>query len=48
LAIDLINGSDKLRHWVEKNGSFEELQAIEKQGRNDFELKRREVISIYY
>jgi len=48
LAIDLINGSDKLRHWVEKNGSFDELQAIEKQGYDDFELKRREVISTYY
>jgi len=44
LAIDLINGSDELRYWVEKNGGFDELQAIEKQGRNDFELKRYEVL----
>jgi uncharacterized protein YbbC (DUF1343 family) len=28
MPVDLINGTDELRHWVEKNGSEEEYQAI--------------------
>ncbi len=27
--IDIINGSDKLRHWVEKNEPIEKLTAFE-------------------
>lgn len=44
LAIDLINGNTELRQWVEKNGSFEELQSIEQQGREEFESKRQQVL----
>ena len=40
LAIDVINGTDALRHWVERNGTFEELQAIEKTGMDEYMDKR--------
>lgn len=36
LAIDLINGTDKVRHWVEKGGSMDELRQIEKNNMNSF------------
>ena len=29
LPIDIINGSDRLRHWVESNGSLEMLEEME-------------------
>ncbi len=35
LAIDLINGTEKVKKWVENNGSYEELLAIEEIGRDD-------------
>lgn len=44
LPIDLINGTDQLRLWVEKNGSFEELVEIEMKGRADFMEKRKEIL----
>ena len=31
LPIDIINGSDRLRHWVESNGSLEMLEEMEEQ-----------------
>ncbi len=46
LAIDLINGTEKVKKWVENNGSYEELLAIEEIGRDDY-LKRRSEILIY-
>ncbi len=32
LAIDLINGGEELRHWVEKDGTAEDLAQLEAQG----------------
>ena len=34
--IDLLNGTDQLRLWVERQGSLEELEAIEGEGRKEF------------
>jgi hypothetical protein len=44
LAIDLINGTDKVRHWVEKNGSVSDLIKIEKIGHDDYLNKRAKVL----
>lgn len=43
-AVDLINGTDRLRQWYEKNGSFEELLSIENQGHGDFINQRSEIL----
>lgn len=40
LPIDLINGTEKVRHWVEKGGDLKELAEIEKEGLGDFLEKR--------
>ena len=40
MPVDLINGTDQLRHWVERNGSFEDLISIEEVGREEFMDKR--------
>lgn len=40
MPVDLINGTDQLRHWVESNGSFEDLISIENSGRADYILQR--------
>ena len=44
MPIDILNGTDKLRMWVEKNGSYEELLEIESMGAGDFEAKRKDVL----
>ncbi len=44
LAIDLINGSDEVRFWVDKLGSFSELQKIETQGHHEFLNKRQDIL----
>lgn len=46
LAIDLINGTDEVRHWVNKLGSFSELTKIETRGFDQF-LNQKENIIIY-
>lgn len=46
LAIDLINGTDEVRLWVEKNGSLNDLIKIEQLGMDQF-LNQRENILIY-
>lgn len=46
LPIDILNGSDRPRLWVEKKGSIRELEKIERDGLEDF-LDRREDILIY-
>lgn len=35
--IDVINGTDEIRKWIEKNGSFEELVRIEKESIKKFQ-----------
>jgi len=46
LAIDLINGTDTVRLWVEKNGSLDELNRLEKVGYDHY-LGLREKALIY-
>ncbi len=41
LPIDILNGTDQLRLWVDRRGAFEELEAIERQGRVAFMEDRR-------
>lgn len=44
MPVDLINGSDQLRHWVERSGSFQELLDIEQKGLGEFLEKRKEIL----
>ncbi|EAQ99672.1 exo-beta-N-acetylmuramidase NamZ domain-containing protein [Maribacter sp. HTCC2170] len=44
MPIDIINGTDKLRHWVENNGDFEELDSFENFNSHQIQL---EEIKIY-
>ncbi len=46
LAIDLINGSDKIRNWVESKSTFKDLIQLEDKGKPEF-LKQRKSILIY-
>jgi uncharacterized protein YbbC (DUF1343 family) len=46
MPIDLINGTDKLRLWVEKNGSDDEYHQLMVQGQSDFK-KLRDSILLY-
>ena len=43
-AVDMINGTDKLRHWYESNGSLEELVEIEKLGQEQYQSQRQEIL----
>lgn len=44
LPIDMINGTDQLRLWVESKGSYFRLQELERGNWGDFEQKRAEVL----
>lgn len=44
LAIDLINGTDEVRHWVNKLGSLSDLRKIEIQGHDKFLNEKAETI----
>lgn len=44
LPIDILNGSDKLRKWIESNGSVDELKTIEQLGRIEYLEKRTEIL----
>ena len=44
MPVDLINGTDKLRLWVEHKGTFEELLEIEKEGQEEFKEMRKEIL----
>ncbi len=46
MPIDILNGTDLVRNWVEQNGSFEELVEIEKEGLDKF-LDERNQILVY-
>jgi uncharacterized protein YbbC (DUF1343 family) len=41
LPIDLLNGNDLCRKWVEKNGNFDELISIEQDGMQEFMYRRK-------
>ncbi|WP_109833087.1 exo-beta-N-acetylmuramidase NamZ family protein [Reichenbachiella versicolor] len=44
LPIDIINGTDKIRKWIESDGSYGELLAIEKEGMNEYLINRKEIM----
>lgn len=44
VPVDLINGTDELRHWVEKRGSEEEYQAIMKKGQAEWQEQRKSIL----
>ena len=46
LAIDLINGTDEVKNWVNNLGTFEQLKKIETRGFDQF-LNQRESILLY-
>ena len=43
LPIDLLNGTDQLRHWMETQGSRPELEALEKEGLEAYSEARERV-----
>lgn len=46
MPIDILNGSDALRKWIEAGGSADDLHAIENRGRDEY-LRMREEILLY-
>ena len=44
MPIDILNGSDKLRYWVESDGNLDELEGIEQIGAEEFAEKRSAVL----
>ncbi len=44
MPIDLINGTDKLRHWVETRGTRSEYELIAREGRSEYETKRSQIL----
>ena len=46
LAIDYINGTDKVKNWVEMHGNLQELEEIEQSNFSDF-LKTRKDVLLY-
>ncbi|MEO9966075.1 MAG: DUF1343 domain-containing protein [Reichenbachiella sp.] len=44
LPIDILNGTDRIRKWVEVNGSIEELREIEMEKMDDFQNQRASVL----
>lgn len=44
LPIDILNGTDLIRKWVEANASLEELKSIESQGLQDYLEKRAQTL----
>ncbi len=44
VPVDLINGTDELRHWVEKRGSEDEYQGIMQKGQKEFQEQRRSIL----
>ncbi|MCF8060313.1 MAG: DUF1343 domain-containing protein [Bacteriovoracaceae bacterium] len=44
LAINYINGSEDLKNWVEKKGSYDDLIKIDQQGHSDFKNLREDIL----
>lgn len=44
LPIDILNGTDLVRRWVEANGTFDELKSIETDGQSEYLDKRAEIL----
>ena len=43
LAIDILNGTDKVRQWVEHQGKLEELKTLEKEKHQEFIEQKKEI-----
>ena len=46
LPIDILNGADTLRQWVESNGDLPSLEILEQKGRDEF-AEQRQAIALY-
>ncbi|MFY0626124.1 MAG: DUF1343 domain-containing protein [Reichenbachiella sp.] len=44
LPIDILNGTDQVRRWIEQKGDLVELRRLEQNGLSDFLEKRKEII----
>lgn len=44
VPVDLINGTDELRHWVEKRGSEEDYQGIMKKNQSSWQEDRKSIL----
>jgi uncharacterized protein YbbC (DUF1343 family) len=44
MAVDMINGTDELRHWYLKRGNFADLNHIEQKNQQDFRQKRQSIL----
>ena len=44
LPIDILNGSDQLRKWVDSNGSYNDLISLEAKGMEDYLTKRQTIL----
>lgn len=44
LAIDILNGTDKIRKWVENDGTIAELQELEQMGRARFAEQKQNIV----
>lgn len=44
LAIDLINGTDEVRHWINNLGSLSDLKKIETQGFDKYKNEREKIL----
>ncbi len=42
--INFINGTDKIKKWIENNGSLDQLNEIESEGKESFLNKRKEIL----
>ncbi len=47
MPIDILNGTNQLRQWVENNGSYDDLLNLEQEGMGAFS-EQRESILLYY
>ena len=43
-AIDMINGTSKIRQWIEEKGAFENIAKIEKEGMENYFNQREQVL----
>jgi uncharacterized protein YbbC (DUF1343 family) len=44
MAVDMINGTDELRHWYLNRGSFADLNQIEQKNQQEFRQKRQSIL----
>ena len=44
MPIDILNGTDKIRHWIEQRGSYNELLKLEAEDMSSFLAKRDNIL----